>query len=387
MAMMRSGASQINKANLSMKQRLIGPTIISLIMCGLFLDHLFFSKSPWSVVNVLSKVLSIFGAIFAAFNPAQFAWLDAVAIPIMIGVLAVLLLALILARAKSAMSKVTPNADASLTWPPPALPKLSAAEMPPSAAVPSKRWQNGLTTKLTVSFGSISLLFGLFACIIVYSYLCDAMDKEIRRHADAMGIHVSEMARRQLPSGDLQELRAQVDSYASIHTVAYVYVEDEAGKIVAHAPRDLPRYLNRDFPYSAQRALRGTDIQYRGLGVYEIAKRITDGKKPGFVHFGIWHAAIKEEAQAAMMPIAASILAIVLGSLGVFAYFARHINRPFFQLVEHAERISKGDFAAALEVERSDEVGEIARSLERMRSSMHAIRTRLGQRAVDQLVE
>ena len=33
-------------------------------------------------------------------------------------------------------------------------------------------------------------------------------------------------------------------------------------------------------------------------------------------------------------------------------------------------------FAGALELERSDEVGEIARSLERMRLSMHAVGTR-----------
>jgi len=330
----------------------------------------------------LSKVLSVIGAIFAAFNPTHYASLDALAIPIMIAVLAVLLLGLIVARAKSAMSKVTPNADASLARPVPSAPtspKLSATQVRSPAAAASQPWPSGLMMKLALSFGSVGVLFGFFACIAVYSYLCRAIEKEIKRRADVMGIHITEIATLQLASGGLQELRAQVDKYASVQAVAYVYVEDEEGKIVAHVPLDLPRYLNRDFPKSAERALGGVDVQYRGLGVYEIAKRITGGKKAGFVHFGIWHAAIKEEARVAMAPIAGSIFAIVLGALGIFVCVTRHVNRPFFELVDHAERISKGDFTVALGLKRSDEVGEIARSLERMRSSMRAVATRLAQ--------
>jgi methyl-accepting chemotaxis protein len=194
-----------------------------------------------------------------------------------------------------------------------------------------------------------------------------------------MGIHVSEIARRQRASGGLQELRTLVDKYGTTQAVAFVYVEDEEGKIVAHAPLDLPRHLNRDFPKSAERALGGVDVQYRGLAVYEIAKRITGGKESGFVHFGIWHASIKEEARLAIAPIAGSIFAILLAALGIFVYGTRQVSRPFLDLVEHAERISKEDFAVALGLPRSDEVGEIARSLERMRSSMRAVATRVAE--------
>jgi HAMP domain-containing protein len=377
---MRAGRVAHKQANLTVKRRLIGPTIISLVMCGLLLDHSFFNKSPWSIVNVLSKMLSIFGAIVSPFNPAQYAWLDAVAIPIMIAVLAVLLLVLIIARAKSAMSKVTPNADISLAWPvprAPTLPTLPDAQVRSPSAVPSKPWACGLMTKLTLSFASVGVLFSLSACIIVYSYLFGAFEKETKRRAEVMAIHISEIARRQLASGGLQELRALVDKYGSTQAVAYVYVEDEEGKIVAHAPLDLPRHLNRDFPKSAQRALGGVDIQYRGSGVYEIARRITGGKQTGFVHFGIWHAAITEETRLAMASIAGSIFAIIFGALGIFVRFTRRVNQPFLELVEHAERISKGDFAVSLRLKRSDEIGEIARSLERMRSSMRAVAARL----------
>jgi hypothetical protein len=176
---MRAGGGAHKQANLTMKRRLIGPTIISLVMCGLLVDHIFFNKSPWSVVNGLSKMLSIFGAILSPFNPAQYAWLDAVAFPIMIAVLGVLLLALIVARAKSAMSKVTPNADVSLAWPAPrapTLPTLTDAPVRSPSAEPSKPWAYGLMTTLTLSFAFVGVLFGLSACITVYSYLFHATE-------------------------------------------------------------------------------------------------------------------------------------------------------------------------------------------------------------------
>lgn len=78
-----------------------------------------------------------------------------------------------------------------------------------------------------------------------------------------------------------------------------------------------------------------------------------------------------------MAPIAGSIFAIIFGALGIFVRFTRRVNQPFLELVEHAERISKGDFTVSLRLKRSDEIGEIARSLERMRSSMHAVAARV----------
>ena len=378
----RGAAAPKDKSNLTMKRQSIGPIIISLILCGLLADHLFFYQSPWSVAGFLSKVLSIFGAIFApAFNPVLYGWLDEITVPIVIIALIVVLLFLTVARTKLAMSKVTPNADAALARLArggPTSPKAAAAPVQASVA-PSKLRQYGLMRKLALLFGSVGVLFGAIVCITVYSFLCRAIEKEVKSRADVMAMHISEMAARQITSGDIQELGVQVDKYAAIRAVAYVYVEDEEGKIIANTPGDLPRHLNRDFPKSAEQALSGTDVQYRGLGVYEIAKQIAGGKA-GFVHFGIWHAEIKEAARLAVTPIAGSIFAIVLGALGIFVWVTWQVNRPFFELVEHAERISKGDFAVTLRLKRSDEIGEIARSVERMRSSLRAVATRLEKR-------
>lgn len=364
------------------KRRLIGPTILSFVLCGLWADYLFFADSPWSVVRFFSRVAAIFGAIFGpAFNPSLYGWVSEIAVPVSMIVIAVVLLSVTVGRAKVAMSKATPDAGAPMAR---SLPMASMSPKPVTmqdqerSAVPDRPRQFGLLSKLTLSFGSIGVIFGVTVCVIVYSFLGRVFEKEIKSRAEATAISIHAMAARQLGSRNTQALQAGVDKYALDNAVAYIYVEDREGKIVAHTPSDLPRYLNRDFPSSAERALNGADLQYRGLGVYEIAKRIGDGNT-GFVHLGIWRDVMEREARITVTPVAASIFAVLLGVVGVFVSVTRHVNRPFLEVVEHAERISKGDFAAGLGLKRSDEIGEIARSLERMRSSLSAAATRLEQ--------
>jgi len=363
-------------------RRLIGPTILSFVLCGLWADYVFFADSPWSVVRFFSRVAAIFAVIFApALNPELYGWVKDLAVPALMVVLAIALLSLSIARAKTAMSKATPDAGAPMAR---SLPMASMSPKPVTmqdqerSAVPDMPRQFGLLSKLTLSFGSIGVIFSVTVCVIDYSFLCRVFEKEIKSRAEVTAISIHAMAARQLGSRNTQALQAGVDKYALDDAVAYIYVEDREGKIVAHTPSDLPRYLNRDFPSSAERALNGADLQYRGLGVYEIAKRIGGGNT-GFVHLGIWRAVMEQEARIAVTPVAASIFAVLLGVVGVFVSVTRHVNRPFLEVVEHAERISKGDFAAALGLKRSDEIGEIAKSLERMRSSLSAAATRLEQ--------
>ena len=81
------------------KRRLVGPTIISLVLCGLLTDYLLFRESPWSVARMLGKIESGFVAIFApAFDPALYNWVGGIALPASIIVVVLLLLLFVLYR-------------------------------------------------------------------------------------------------------------------------------------------------------------------------------------------------------------------------------------------------------------------------------------------------
>src|SRR5437773_6724196 len=134
-------------------RRLIGPTILSIVFCGLLADYLYFTDSRWSVVGILGKVASIFGAIFApAFNPANYGWMNDIVVPVTMVGAAVFSLLLMVTRAKRAMREATPEPDAAM---PPAAPPQAYLENSPTSALPSaeepvqnKRRQYGLLGKL-----------------------------------------------------------------------------------------------------------------------------------------------------------------------------------------------------------------------------------------------
>jgi HAMP domain-containing protein len=360
-------------------RRFFLPTVFSIAIFGLVADHLYLKDSPWSVVGVLGKIAAVFAAIFApAFSPEFYRWVDEIAVPASMIVLSLLLLLLSIARAKKAMRRATPDPDVEAPL------ALASAyfeqtqrvpETEPGLYAPVHPRRYGLLGKLTVSFGMVGGLFGVAVCIIVYAFLSHVIEKEIRSRADVMLFGVSEMLAGHLPAGNMQMLGDEVAKHAKADAVAYIYVEDGDGKIIAHAPKDVPIYLDRDFPRSAERALSGINIQYRGVGVYEIAKRI--GTKRGFVHLGLLRGVIAGESRWPLASIMAAIIVLLVGMMGAFIGIGRALNRPFLELVEHADRISRGEFTVPLELKRTDEIGDIARSFERMRSSLHAVVTRL----------
>jgi len=367
-----------------MKQRLIGPTLITLVLCGFVADYLFLGESSWSVSRFFAKFFAVFGGIFRpAVNPENFSWLGDISFPVTMILAAVVLICVMVARAKKAMLEATSSPDAIVQPARQAAPRISvqASELTTAPVKPdtvSRRYP--VVVKLSLYFAAIGMFFGVAVCLIALAYFGRFIEKEVKSRAQAMALGLSDVASRKIGSKDLRLLNTAVDNVASIDAVAFAYVEDSRGEMIAFAPRDLPRFLNRDFPSSAERALNGIETQYRDVNVYEVAKRVGDGKS-GYVHLGIWRDAIGADARVAVTPIAASAIFLVIGISCVFAFLATRLFRPFLELVDQAERISKGDFDVPLGLKREDEVGEIARSLERMRSSLHAVVRRLEQTA------
>jgi signal transduction histidine kinase len=70
----------------------------------------------------------------------------------------------------------------------------------------------------------------------------------------------------------------------------------------------------------------------------------------------------RQIVSTAMLVGGAGILVAVLASL----WFAAHVTRPVVSLAEAARRVAAGDLGAKVEVESSDELGELARSFNRM---------------------
>jgi HAMP domain-containing protein len=71
-------------------------------------------------------------------------------------------------------------------------------------------------------------------------------------------------------------------------------------------------------------------------------------------------------------------LCLIVG-VGLSLALASKMIRPILELKAIADDISRGRLDTVVSVQSADEVGELARSLERMRASLKAAMTRLNR--------
>lgn len=357
-------------------RRVVGPTIVSIVLCLLLADHLFFSANPWSISQFLGRFFSTVAAIFVPASPGFYNLIGDGLLPMAVGVVVFALFWLILARAMRAMNRAT------------AEPSMISGEMVPAGVVPAEPintdhrdgpvppQRDKLFRRLLAGLCAVAVVFGIVTNFVVYSRFRPIFEGYNEDRAGLMVLGLSDLVGPALSDGRLGEVSLALDVYASRHEIVYAYVEDGGGRIVAHWPGDLLRYLKRDFPSSSERALRGINIDYRGASVYEISRRLGE-RNSGFVHVAVDVRNAHRESGRLVVIAGALTTVILLGGTLVIGWRARRIFDPWSQIVEDADRISRGDFAVGLPLQRTDEIGEIARSLERMRSSLRAVTTRL----------
>ncbi len=332
------------------KRNFFAPTVFLLVIGALLLDRLFLSDSSWSAVHFLSQeIVGLVAIFFPSIGDPANATLVEQSVPVYLVLLAAALLWRSVVRAG----------------------RLGSDAATPPAQGLSRAWRLGIAGRLTVYFFAIGLAFVIAACRIVNAFYPAVFEQEIKRRADIVALSLSELLAQQLAADGAPKIAAEVERYASVKGVAYVFVEEGSGRIVAKAPAGMELAVQRDFPRSAERAVKGLNLQFGGAEVFEIAKRIDDGKN-GYVHLGIWRAAIAEETRLAVAPIAGSILVALLGVAAMFVFRVRRLSRPYRELIEPAEKISRGEFAVTLDLKRADEIGELARAFDRMRSSLSA---------------
>ena len=243
------------------------------------------------------------------------------------------------------------------------------------------RWmpyRYGLTRRLIVSFTGVVAMFGLFTIFLVHFTLFASLRRQAIERARLTAINIGDNAAGQLVKNNAKGLRELLHKHVNQPEVAYIIVQNRAGKIFAHSFTVLPEEVQSatalgDIRAESQRSFRLGD----GV-VYEVTMPVMDGQV-GAVRVGLWRDEITAEINRDVMPLVKVLLLVVGGGILLAVYLAWRINRPILRLVRAAHRISSGDLdAPALGTDDKSEFGELSRALERMRSSIKAALVRLG---------
>ena len=94
---------------------------------------------------------------------------------------------------------------------------------------------------------------------------------------------------------------------------------------------------------------------------------------------GLWAEAVQSDMRSTLLPIIGLIVACLVVGVAFSIMLASKTIRPILDLKAVADEISRGRLDTIVPIQTNDEVGELGRSLERMRASLKAAMTRLNR--------
>jgi nitrogen fixation/metabolism regulation signal transduction histidine kinase len=202
------------------------------------------------------------------------------------------------------------------------------------------------------------------------------MRTQIESRASTLASTLSDATAGHMLKKNLLELHSFVTKYARLEGVAYAFIQDSQGEIVAHSFKSFPSQLRQSLSQDERRQANRRTVSLQGQAIYETRIPILEGQI-GTVHVGIWGDVVNRELRQNVFLLIGVTLGVLFVALVASVYLARRIVEPLQKLTDIAARISTGDLDSPVRVESKDEVGELARSIERMRTSLKAAMWRL----------
>lgn len=239
----------------------------------------------------------------------------------------------------------------------------------------SINWQRGgLRWKISTTFSGLILILGILVIAIVYYFTATALQKQVDLRSAAIASNLADAAAGLVSRKSTLELDALVAKYGRLDGVAYAFVQDPRGETLASSVQPFPVELKDAGGTSAS----SRTTRLRGKTVYETRTPLLDGQL-GLVRVGLWAETVQSDVRSTLLPIIGLIAACLV--LGVFLsiMLAAKTIRPILDLKAVADEISRGRLDTAVTIQTNDEVGELGRSLERMRASLKAAMIRLNR--------
>lgn len=244
-----------------------------------------------------------------------------------------------------------------------------------------KQARRGVSLKWRIggAFVGVVSLLGLFVIATVYQLTGQALRWQLDRRALVIAANLSDAAAGPLLVRNRLELHALVTKYTLLEGVAYTFIEDGNGEIAAHSLGIFPQELREPLNLDARLQRHRRELRWHGRLVHETRVPVLQGQA-GTVRVGIWGDVVEGEIRRTLLPLIGVIAVVVFVGALVSALLASWIIRPIVRLTQIADKISMGNLETPVRVRSRDEIGDLARSLERIRASLKAATARLSHR-------
>jgi HAMP domain-containing protein len=242
--------------------------------------------------------------------------------------------------------------------------------------------ESGVSLKWKIGgvYTVVMFILGLLLIAALYQLARTAMREQLDKRALAIATNFSDAAASHIVSKNQLGLHALAAKYTLFEGVAYVYINDAGGEVIAQTLGSFPQQLRQGARVGAQREPQRRTLSLEEKTVYETSVPVLEGQA-GTAHVGFWSDAVDNEVQGFIWPMIGVIALVPIVGAALSFVIANWIVRPIIGLTEVADKVTKGDLEMSIGncVVSRDEIGELARSLERMRSSLRAAMLRLNR--------
>ena len=146
-----------------------------------------------------------------------------------------------------------------------------------------------------------------------------------------------------------------------------------AGRVVADSERDAAatdNHLNRPEIQEARISGRGKAVRYsRTVGVDMLYVALPVGSGPslkGYIRLALPLFEVKHATDRLFQSLYQTAAVIIIPILLIAFLYARRIAAPIRRMEDFARRVSEGDLSGTLMISSSDEIGQLAKSINRM---------------------
>lgn len=239
-------------------------------------------------------------------------------------------------------------------------------------------WQGGgLRWKISASVSGLILVLGGLVIGIVYYMTDNALHRQVDLRAMAIATNLSDASAAYVSRRNTLELDVLIAKYGRLDGVAYAYIQDPKGEIVATSLQPFPSEL-KDSTGVERRTANSRVTNIRGKPIYDTRVPLLEGQL-GTVHVGLWSDSVKADVRGTVFTIITLIALCLAFGIVLSLLLAAKAIRPILELKASADEISRGQLDTPVTIRSADEVGELARSLERMRASLKAAMVRLNR--------
>ena len=129
------------------------------------------------------------------------------------------------------------------------------------------------------------------------------------------------------------QLKTTVTKYARLSRVAYVFIKDREGKVIAHSLATFSPELQQELTSDQRRQVSRRELTLKGKTVYETREPILEGQL-GTAHIGIWADAVEREIDQALFMFVWPITLALLAAVVIVVFLARPLIQALRRLIE-----------------------------------------------------